>query len=76
MHPGKTTNPDLQIDLDSKSKCKRAKVQPNFSLVVQKLNEVVCRMNDAPDETALIVMDKSHIPLRFITLYLSKCDFF
>lgn len=76
MHTGKTTNPDLQVDLDSKSKCKRAKVQPNFSLVVQKLSEVVCRMNDAPDETDLIVMGNPHIPLRFITLYLSKCDFF
>lgn len=65
MQTTKTTNPDLRMDLDSKStsKKKKSKIQPNFSLVEQKLSKIVCRINDAPpDGTDLIVMNKPHIP--------------
>lgn len=42
---------------------KKSKIQPNFSLVEQKLSKIVCRINDAPpDGTDLIVMNKPHIP--------------
>lgn len=68
MQTTKTTNPDLRMDLDSKSTSKKKKkkksiIQPNFSLVEQKLSKIVCRINDAPpDGTDLIVMNKPHIP--------------